>query len=127
MRQVAEQREEVCVTNNDMAEFEERHFDSVYPYGMFRRLTFYVDKEEQELHPLDLTEVTIQFYGGKVEAEVTDGVSHAVVQSDVSQERLERLKRARRRKEKKFHIVTERWVEACVDQGSLVDEKEFEL
>lgn len=40
--------------------------------------------------------------------------------------RLKFLKQERRSRTRKFHIVTEAWVRACMEEGSTVNERAFE-
>jgi len=40
--------------------------------------------------------------------------------------RLKALKQERRNRGRKFHIVTDAWVRACMEEGSMVNERAFE-
>ena len=57
-------------------------------------------------------------------SKVAPGLSHVVVHSsDV--ERLDELKKLRRERAEKFHIVSEEWVEECLSKVDLLTEKEY--
>jgi len=52
----------------DLAEFEHEHFPNDFKYGLFRRLTVYVDKfvlvgdesTRADFHPLDLVKINFE-------------------------------------------------------------------
>ena len=44
--------------------------------------------------------------------------------SDLS--RVQEFREERRKRQRKFHIVTEDWVRGCMEEGSLVNERQFE-
>ena len=78
-----------------------------------------------EFHPLDLTRLSIEFYGGKVLDTLEPGLSHVVVHSS-DLERLAQLKELRRRRREKFHIVSEEWVQDCLCQVDLLTERNYQ-
>ncbi len=89
-------------------------------------------------HPLDLVETTLRFHGGTVAPDLDAQVTHVLVLGAGEEEEeevdrdpvasdpdlLSELKLERRRREKKFHIVTQRWVEECLDRVDIVQERE---
>ena len=104
-----------------------------YKNGLFRQNTFYVDQNlvlgdsstAVEFHPLDLTRLSLEFYGGKVLGSLEPGLSHVVVHStDLG--RLGQLKALRRERREKFYIVSELWVEECLQQVDLLNERNYQ-
>ena len=76
-------------------------------------------------HPLDLSRLSIEFYGGKILEGLEPGLSHVVVHTS-DKERLEELKRLRRQRREKFHIVSEEWVDECMKRVDLVEERNYQ-
>ncbi|KAK7101253.1 DNA ligase 4-like [Littorina saxatilis] len=122
------------VTAEEIAELEEEYFPDESPYGLFRTCRIYMDSNlvigDDSTHlptsTLDLLALEIRFFGATLANELDEQVSHVIVdQKDLS--RLEELKAVRRGRKKKFHIVTEKWVRACMEEGGLYPEKTFEL
>lgn len=52
------------------------------------------------------------------------GMFFCFVYSDLS--RVSELKKERRSRIKKFHIVTPAWVKQCMEEGSVINERAFE-
>lgn len=141
MGQVKALKKEAIVSRDVIAEFECTQLANPSKFGLFRQLTFYLDRyaqigqssegnrEEDCLHPLEHIELLIEFYGGKVikdDLENDDRLSHVVVSSsDLT--RVSKLKALRRTKTKKFHLVPESYIEQCVQDGNLLSLADYDL
>ncbi|XP_076100664.1 DNA ligase 4-like isoform X2 [Mytilus galloprovincialis] len=121
------------VNETDIAELEQKYFPDESPYGLFRTCRFYIDKylviDDTTTHikdsSLDLLELELRFFGGITTDELDDEVSHVLVdKKDLS--RVPEMRRERRNRRKKFHIVTSEWVRECVEEGELSSERQFE-
>lgn len=135
MEQVRLKGAKAKVTHATKARFESKNFaEGAYKYGLFRQAVVYVDRYAKvgdastaiDLHPLSMDELALKMYGGMVVSELEPGVTHAVVRGKDTV-RLDALKDERRNRREKFHIVTEKWIQDCVDAGRLLGEKEYEL
>lgn len=122
------------VQPEDIAEIEEEFFPDESPYGLFRTIMVYMDNKlvigdsQSPIVncPLDLLQQEIRFFGANLSPSLDHNVSHVLVLTeDLS--RVETMKELRRRRNRKFHIVTEAWVRACIEEGCLCPEKAFEL
>ncbi|XP_076463012.1 LOW QUALITY PROTEIN: DNA ligase 4-like [Babylonia areolata] len=122
------------VSSDAIAELEEEHFADESPYGLFRTCRMYMDSNlvvgDESTHlptsSLDLLALELRFFGATVVSQLDSQVSHVVVEeSDLS--RLDQLKAVRRGRQKKFRIVTKKWIKACMEEGGLCAEKTFEL
>jgi len=109
--------------------------------NLFRNIVFYFPKFEEDVCDDDgpsLTEIQAKFYGGLVEKELSDAVTHVVIDTsehlsdtgksknildDLKQSRKERLRKG----EKLFHIVSEKWVEESVGMNKVLVEGGFLL
>ena len=108
---------------------------------LFGNIVFYfpsLNTDEDDEQSPSLTEVQAKFYGGLVEEELTDSVTHVVVdscdslgQGEGSCDSLQGIKDVRRERlqqgKKLFYLVSERWVEESVRMSKLVGEEEFML
>ena len=104
--------------------------------GLFRELTFYVDRyacigdasTALPHHPLARPQLLIEFHGGAcvVDYEL-EGVTHVLVREEEA-ESVDELRRMRRKlpQGQKFHMVTEEWVEKCLEVGEIVEERGYE-
>ncbi|XP_025109281.1 DNA ligase 4-like isoform X2 [Pomacea canaliculata] len=118
----------------DIAQLEEEYFSEDSPYGLFRTCRIYMDSYmivgNDSTHiatsSLDLLAIELRFFGATISSRLDSDVSHVLVDKrDLS--RLEQLKIVRRGCKRKFHIVTEEWVRACLEEGTLCAEKPYEL
>ncbi|XP_041359150.1 DNA ligase 4-like [Gigantopelta aegis] len=121
------------VSTWDIAELEDKYFPDESPYGLFRTCRIYLDNnlvvsDATTRIPncsLDLLGLELRFFGATITDKLDADVSHAIVEvKDVS--RLQQLRDVRRRRTKKFHIVTEAWVRACLEDGELCTERIYE-
>ncbi|XP_059173254.1 DNA ligase 4-like [Physella acuta] len=114
-------------------EVEEDNFPDESPYGLFRPCIFYIDNciafgdssTRIRNSPLDLLELELRFFGGEISETLNQEVSHVLVHdSDLS--RVGGMKEIRRRRQRKFYIVTEKWIRDCMEEGSLCAERGYE-
>lgn len=117
----------------EIAELEQKYFPDDSPYGLFRTCRFYMDNNmvigDLSTHikdcSLDLLSLQIRFFGGTISDDLDSGVSHVIVdKSDLN--RLQTLKDERRKRKKKFHLVTEDWIRECIEEGTLTSERSHE-
>ncbi|GFR84311.1 DNA ligase [Elysia marginata] len=122
------------VEAEEVAELEEEYFPDESPYGLFRTCRVYMDSNivigdpttPIPNCPLDLLQQEIRFFGANLSPTLDETVSHVLVHTrDTS--RVETMKELRRRRRRKFHIVTENWVRACMEEGCICSEKEHEF
>ncbi len=123
MEAVAQLGMEAAITTVDLAEFESTFMDEPLKIGLFRQLRVYCcDKKEDNVAAL-----TLEFYGAVVTETLADGITHALVTSPTAKGTVEKLKSKRRKMKRKFRIVTDDWIDACLRKGDLLDERDFEL
>lgn len=124
---------EDCINQTKIAEMEEKFFPDESPYGLFRTCNIYLDNNlvigDKSTHiknsSLDYLELQLQFFGAQVTHSWSADVSHVMCdKSDLS--RMQEFREERRKRQRKFHIVTEDWVRKCMEEGSLVNERQFE-
>ncbi|KAL8610583.1 hypothetical protein ACOMHN_006302 [Nucella lapillus] len=123
-----------ALSSDEIAKLEGEYFPHESTYGLFRTCRMYLDWNlvvgDESTHlpasSLDLLALEVRFFGASVVPTLDTQVSHVIVEeSDLS--RLGQLKEVRRGRQKKFHIVTKKWVRACVEEEGLCPEKTFEL
>ncbi|XP_071117642.1 DNA ligase 4-like [Haliotis cracherodii] len=128
-----EQNNDSHIEATQIAELEEKYFPDESPHGLFRICRMYLDNclvfgDSSTLIPncsLDLLALELRFFGATLDAKLDPEVSHVIVdKKDLS--RLPQLREVRKRRTRKFHIVTEDWVRACMEEGGLVNERSFE-
>ncbi|XP_052257350.1 DNA ligase 4-like [Dreissena polymorpha] len=121
------------LSNHDIAELEEKYFPDESPYGLFRTCKLYMDSNavvgEAGTHikdsSLDFLTLELRFFGAEISTTLSPDLTHVMVDTrDTS--RVPEIKLERRSRARKFHIVTEAWVRACMDEGGLVNERTYE-
>ncbi|XP_005097120.1 DNA ligase 4 [Aplysia californica] len=121
------------IDHSEIAELEDEYFPDDSPFGLFRTCRIYLDSNlvfgDPSTHipncPLDLIRLELRFFGAEVCEELNPNVSHVLVsESDLS--RIDQLKEVRRVRAKKFHIVTEKWMRACMEEGCICTERIYE-
>lgn len=124
---------EISISTDEMAELEEKYFPDDSPYGLFRTCRFYLDNKLVIGDPstqikdssLEFLALELRFFGGTVSDSLDKKVSHVMVDKrDLS--RVQELKQERRKRSRKFHIVSEDWLRQCLEEGSLCSERQFE-
>jgi len=144
MEKVEQLSMNVNVSEREKAEFEEEAGMSDIKTNLFRNIVFYFPKRDdcKERKWESLSEIQAKFFGGSIETELSEAVTHVVINSvdednlehDGGSTRLEclqELKQTRkgrlRQGEKLFHIVNEKWVEECVETNKVLAEEGFLL
>merc|ERR1711860_324490 len=97
---VAEMKEEVLVTHETVAEFE-NDYDFTEDFGLFRRFTFFVDGDGDDdgLSERDsFLAKEIMFHGGRIEKKLENGkISHVLIDREsISEDRILALRALRR-------------------------------
>ncbi|KAL3869402.1 hypothetical protein ACJMK2_042087 [Sinanodonta woodiana] len=114
----------------DIAEIEEQYFPDDSPFGLFRTCKIYMDTNlvigDPTTHmrdsSLDLLALEIRFFGASITTHLEPDVSHVIMDTkDLS--RLNQFKEERRKRQRKFHIVTEAWVRECIEEGTITQER----
>ncbi|XP_060566406.1 DNA ligase 4-like [Ruditapes philippinarum] len=127
------QEPDKVLSKTEIAEIEDKYFPDESPYGLFRTCKIYLDNNlvvgDRSTHikdsSLDLLALELRFFGADMSNKLTADVSHVMVdESDLS--RLSELKKERRTRHKKFHIVTPAWVKQCMEEGGVINERAFE-
>jgi len=112
--------------------------------NLFRNIVFYFPKPEDKKanECVSLTEIQAKFFGGLVETELTEAVTHVVIncvsgfgladdagtlRSEYLQELKQKRKERLRQGERLFHIVNEKWVGESVDINKVLAEEGFLL
>ena len=115
------------LTATEIAQFENEHRDTFSKNlklaGLFRALTASFHKD------LEISSLTFRFYGGQVEKSFI-GISYYFVKSDdYSKEDLQNIKAKRRdlQGRKTFKILTEDWIDDCIEKKTLISETDYEL
>ena len=115
------------LTATEIAQFENEHSDTFSKNlklaGLFRALTASFHKD------LEISSLTFRFYGGQVEKSLI-GISYYFVKSDdYSKEDLQNIKAKRRdlQGQKTFKILTEDWIDDCIEKKTLISETDYEL
>lgn len=117
-----------------IVELEEEYFHEDSPYGLLRTCRIYIDSNATlsfpDTHikncPLDLLQLELRFFGATISDKLDTNVSHIIVhEKDLS--RIAQMKEIRRSRQKKFHIVKEDWVRACMEEGTICSERSYEL
>ncbi|XP_062518588.1 DNA ligase 4-like, partial [Corticium candelabrum] len=120
------------ITSRELAKMEEKYFPGPSVYRIFRHLKFYLDRFSLVNDAttgivnssLDLVSLDIQNHAGTVCNSLDDDVSHVVFDSsDLS--RLQAIVDINHERSVKFHCVTHRWVQECIEQGALRNEAQF--
>ena len=141
MEKVEELGMALSVSQRERGEFETEYGLNDMKSFLFGNIVFYfpsLNTDEDDEQSPSLTEVQAKFYGGLVEEELTDSVTHVVVdscdslgQGEGSCDSLQGIKDVRRERlqqgKKLFYLVSERWVEESVRMSKLVGEEEFML
>lgn len=120
------------MSDADIASAEEKYFDPVSPYSLFRHCRLYVDSYTHPSlarlgksgGPLDLPVLDYRFYGGSQMDSLTPMVTHVLLYSECL-DRLAEYDKENRARTKKFHVVTEKWIEDCISKGQLVEERDY--
>ncbi|KAH9499895.1 DNA ligase (ATP) [Bulinus truncatus] len=121
------------VSQDNIREIEEEYFPDDSPYGLFRLCKFYIDNKLLLGDPdtvlpnsaLDLLELEVRFFGAEISDDFDSVISHVIInENDLI--RLKSIKEIRHNRHKKFHIVTAKWVKACIENGDLVPERTYE-
>uniref|UniRef100_A0A2C9JHQ7 DNA ligase n=1 Tax=Biomphalaria glabrata TaxID=6526 RepID=A0A2C9JHQ7_BIOGL len=122
------------VSQDDIREIEEEYFPYDSPFGLFRSCKVYIDNKLVLSDPgtaipncsLDLLELELRFFGAETSDQLDSSISHVIVdESDLM--RLHSLKEKRRTNDRKYHIMTEKWIKACIENGDLCPERTYEL
>ncbi|KAK2178306.1 hypothetical protein NP493_548g00024 [Ridgeia piscesae] len=122
-----------CAMAEDIAECEMEYFPQDSPYGLFRLCRVYLDSNiligDSTTHikdsPLELTALELRLHGATQSDTLTRQVSHVIVDSR-DLRRVCSLREENRRRERKFHIVSQLWVQDCLEQGTLLGERGYE-
>ncbi|KAJ8019961.1 DNA ligase 4 [Holothuria leucospilota] len=121
------------ISSEVMAEIEMKYFPQESPFGLFRLCKVYLDSclviSDQSTHikdcSLELVALELRFYGATTTEEMTDDVTHVIVDKrDLS--RVPEYRKIGRTKEKKFHVVTSEWVSDSIEAGRMKTERLYE-
>ena len=126
---IARVREQGCGLKNlksaDIADFEQKH--DITKYGLFRTFKAFFHEGR------GLSSITFQFYGGQVRSNSTDaGLCYYFVSAEegLSLHEVQKIKAERRKIKDQFptfKIVTDDWIEDCIEKGELISDKDYEL
>eukprot|EP00795_Rhopilema_esculentum_P013203 gene13203-4019_t len=120
-----ESKDRVRSTAEEVAEIEFRYFPNDSPYGIFRGCRSFFDKWADPDCPNETASRDLRFHGGDVMNQFSPGTTHVIVRkSDLS--RLPVFRQRIRNMTKKPHIVTEDWIQSCIEKFQKIDEKHFE-
>ena len=88
-------------------------------YGLFRtcRAAFY--------EGLDLNQATFSYYGGDVSDKIDCDIQFYFVPEDFKEADLKILKLKRRSLKSTFKILTEDWIDDCVENNDLLNEGDY--
>ena len=121
----------MSIRQEDMARVEDKFLSATdYCMGIFRRTCMYMDRyvepgvlESALRHsPLELVEVDVECYGGRISTTLCKNVTHVVVDED-HLERVALLYGAYSDPSKGMpYVVEKKWVEACIVEGQRLDE-----
>lgn len=105
------------LSREDKAEFEFEY--GRLKYGLFRtcRAAFY--------EGLDINKATFAYYGGEVSDKIDCDIQFYFVPEDISEADLKLLKLKRKSVKSAFKIVTEDWIDDCVENDDLLNEGEY--
>ena len=128
MNQVREKGEALeDLTATKIKQFENKYSDTFSENlklaGIFRTITASFHKK------LEISSLTFRFYGGQVEKNF-NGITYYFVKSDDhSEEDLQNIKAKRRdlQGQKTFKILTEDWIDDCIEKKTLISETDYEL
>ena len=118
----------------EISQLEKANFEDEYSLNglklcLFRSVTFYFPKSMDDDDCPSLSEIQGKFYGGSIEPTMSDKVTH-VVMEDTSED-IEEVKKERRDRltngKKLFYIISNSWVDDCVQQNRLRKEEEYLL
>ncbi|GLG98951.1 DNA ligase 4 [Gryllus bimaculatus] len=114
----------------EMADMDIEIFGDTSPLSFFRLCSAYVDKYNEVNDPssdidmkLEVVALDFVFYGGCVQEIISEETTHVIIHSK-NMNHLEELQMINHQREKKFHIVTEKWVEECVKKTCRINERE---
>ncbi|CAH1773972.1 unnamed protein product [Owenia fusiformis] len=130
---IGEEKDGTSLMTEDVAEIEMKYFPDECPLGIFRLARVYVDVNHtvnnSESHipnsPLEITSLDLRFYGATIADTIDDDVSHVVLHSgDVS--RVKKFRDLNRKRDKKFHILTDTWVLDSIKSSRMMPERGYE-
>lgn len=117
------------LSDQEIADMDIEIFGDVSPFSFFRLCRAYLDKyskindaASEVSMKLDVTAINFQFYGGCIDPSITSRTTHVIVHSEDSR-RLEELQNLNHRREKKFHIVSEKWIKECLKRKIRINER----
>ena len=115
--QKAKEEGQKLLCTEEMTDFEFEY--GRLKYGLFRSIkaTFY--------DGLDLSLWTFRYYGGQV-CDICDS-EYFIVPEDIDKTEIEVLKSQRRKSKSAYKIVTEDWIDACVDDNQLISDLAYML
>uniref|UniRef100_A0A8C3SL56 DNA ligase n=1 Tax=Chelydra serpentina TaxID=8475 RepID=A0A8C3SL56_CHESE len=114
-----------------IADLEERYLWNSSPLSMFRQNTIYLDLYAVVNDPstktygtmLSIRALELRFHGAEIVSQLKEGVSHAIMGEDHTH--VKEIKALRRTFEKKFKILSERWVTDSIKEGKLQNENPY--
>lgn len=120
------------VTSEDIAMLEEEYWPNDNEESLFRMCRVYMDMfcivgdAETKIPDSSLELVALQMrqFGAIIVEELDDNVTHVVVASN-ELSRAAELRRVNRIRERKFRLVTDRWVKDCCESKMLKDTRSY--
>ena len=120
MGKVAEMEEEYSIGHAEISDFEAEHFLEPFKFSLFRRCVVFCPRN------VDVAASSLRFYGAKIVDSLEPGVTHAIVDEKAAEEEIVALRNERRKRREKFHIVTEDWVDRCLEENQILEGRNFE-
>jgi DNA ligase-4 len=108
------------VSASEMAEIELEYFPHDSTSGLFRLCRVMVKE------PTTLASIKLRLHGATVVTRLDDSVTHVVLAASCGPSDVSRLLGENRRRPRRFRLVTEDWVEDCVRDGRLVEERSYQ-
>ena len=87
--------------------------------GLFRRVVAFSPYQNEFSGSIHLALLSLQLYGGSVVAKLNKDVTHIIISGSVGEVNLRPSETNGR------HLVTADWIEKCIDEGKLLEERQF--
>jgi len=86
--------------------------------GLFRRVVAFSPPQTDSSGTIRLSLLSLQLYGGSVVQKLNGDVSHIIIADGVKYD-------TRPSETKRRHLVTTEWIEKCIKEGKLLEERQY--
>ena len=109
----------VALTTSEKCEIDEKIREVGELDGLFRRVVAFSPHQNEFYGSTHLALLSLQLYGGSVVPKLNKDVTHIIISENIKEVDL------RPSETKGRHLVTSDWIEKCIDEGKLLEERQF--